>query len=384
MKESIPTRKKIAFALLPVLIGLFIGEVATRVFGADKCGPIQPQAGNWETMIGDRDLLWKLEPNTVFRSEHDVTRINEVGLRDSLSPSEKKQSNEKRILITGDSSIYGWGVKDTETLAVQLERELNGRDNIGGPSIKVINMGVPGYSTEQTIRLLDKVGWLYEPDLVIVSNIFSDCNIDAFQDKTALALANPQPGFWMRQLQRSRLYCACHMTWVKHQAGLNQDTNRVLMPGIPTGPNAAVALEKINASIALSRVPIPDYLGNLGTIKAAAEKRGSSMLLAPLAQEWDVGIWRVPMDKPDKDHVLPWFPYRDAQKKWAGENKVGIVDFPSVFASQKGDLQRLFVDNMHPSREGHQIMARALANHIKGHPELLGLSTSRPGRNRKP
>lgn len=108
------------------------------------------------------------------------------------------------------------------------------------------------------------------------------------------------------------------------------------------------------------------------------------MLLAPLAQEWDVGIWRVPMDKPDKDHVLPWFPYRDAQKKWAGENKVGIVDFPSVFASQKGDLQRLFVDNMHPSREGHQIMARALANHIKGHPELLGLSTSRPGRNRKP
>ena len=260
MKQPLSKRKKITFAIIPIVAILILGELIARGIGTTPCGPIEPQAGEWKTMIGDRELLWKLEPNTVFQSEHDVTKINAVGLRETLSPTQRKKENEKRILITGDSSIYGWGVKDNETLAVQLERELRGQFR---QKIEVINLGVPGYSTEQTKRLLDKIGWQYEPDLIIVSNIFSDCNIDAFQDKTALALTNPNPGFLMQQVQRSRLYCACHMTWARHQAGLNQDTNRVLMPGIPTGPNAAVALEKINASIALSRVPIPDYLQNL-------------------------------------------------------------------------------------------------------------------------
>ena len=54
---------------------------------------------------------------------------------------------------------------------------------------------------------------------------------------------------------------------------------------------------------------MPKYLNNLGVIQEEAAKRGATMLLAPLAQEWDVGIWNVPMPPPDKDHVLPWQPY---------------------------------------------------------------------------
>ena len=319
-------------------------------------------------MIGDQELLWKLEPNTVFKTGNDVTRINAVGLRESLTPDQKKKPGEIRILITGDSSIYGWGVRDHETISIFLEKELRKRIN---RHIEVINLGVPGYSTEQTIRLLHKIGWSYEPDLVIVSNIFSDCNIDAFQDKQALQLTNPQPSTTEKILQTSRLYCAFKMHWVYHQATLNQNPNRVLMPGIPTGPNAAVRLEQINESIALSRVPIKDYLHNLSLIKQEAKSHGAQILLAPLAQEWDVGIWNVPMPKPTPEHVLPWFPYRDAQKKWAKENGVDIVSFPEVFASYNKDPAALFIDNMHPSRIGTQLMAQALAEHIMAQPNLL-------------
>ena len=63
------------------------------------------------------------------------------------------------------------------------------------------------------------------------------------------------------------------------------------MPGQPVGPNAAVALEKLNTSLQLSRVPIPQYLQNLERLKTQAEQRGAAIILAPLAQEWDVGIW---------------------------------------------------------------------------------------------
>ena len=143
------------------------------------------------------------------------------------------------------------------------------------------------------------------------------------------------------------------------------------MPGIPTGANAAVTLENINKNLSLSRVPIADYLDNLYTIQQEAQKRNALVMLAPLAQEWDVGIWNVPMPKPTPDHVLPWFPYREAQKKWAAQKSVPIVSFPDVFASYKKNPEELFIDNMHPSRIGTQLMAKALAEHIVSHPKLL-------------
>jgi len=319
-------------------------------------------------MTGDLDLLWKLEPNTVFTTNNNTTRINAVGLRESLLPTQEKRAGELRVLLTGDSSIYGWGVRDHETYAIFLEKELKRRFR---KNIDVINMGVPGYSTEQTIRLLKKVGWSYDPDLVIISNIFSDCNIDAFQDRQALKLTRPQPTPIEAVAQKSRLYCATKMHWVYYQATLNQNPNRVLMPGIPTGANAAVRLENLNESIALSRVPIPQYLENLGIIQAEAKKRGAKIMLAPLAQEWDVGIWNVPMPKPSSEHVLPWFPYRTAQQKWAQQHNVEILSFADVFAAYKGNPAELFIDNMHPSRTGTLLMAKSVAEFLEAHPQLL-------------
>ena len=366
--KNMPLKKKILFAFAPLLFLFLFVELSVRAAGSIDCLPVEPQAGDWETMIGDQDLLWKLEPNTIFKTNNDTTRINSVGLRDSLLPTQKKRNGELRVLLTGDSSIYGWGVRDHETYAVFLEKELKRRFQ---RSIEVINMGVPGYSTEQSIRLLDKVGWSYEPDLVIVSNIFSDCNIDAFQDRQAFALTRPDPSPTEKILQKSRLYCAAKMHWVYYQATLNQNPNRVLMPGIPTGANAAVRLEELNETLALSRVPILQYLENLDTIRTQASNRGAKMLLAPLAQEWDVGIWNVPMPKPTEDHVLPWFPYRDAQKKWAKEHEIPIISFPQVFASYKGEPARLFIDNMHPSRTGTLIMAQAVADFLEKNPSYL-------------
>ena len=362
--------KRLIFSILPLILLTTCGEIGTRLAGSPTCSAILPDAGDWDTMQGDPELLWSLEPNRRFQTGNDVTEINEIGLREKLLPSKQKKSNEKRILVTGDSSIYGWGVQDHQTYAVQLEKELKRLFKV---PIEVINLGVPGYSTEQTLKLLEKVGWDYQPDLVVVSNIFSDCNIDAFQDEKAMALANPEQNFLYRTLRSSRLYCSMYMPWAEFQANLNQSPNRVLMPGLPTGPNAAVMLENINKSIGLSRVPLPKYLNNLGVIQEEAAKRGATMLLAPLAQEWDVGIWNVPMPPPDKDHVLPWQPYREAQAEWAQNHNVDIVSFPEVFSKHTGRPAELFVDHMHPSPIGTSLMGKAIANHIKQHPELLGL-----------
>lgn len=364
------TARKIAFSLVPLCALLAVGEAGLRLVGAGQCEAVVPQATGWETMVGDPHLLWKLEPGRLFESPGGNTQINSVGLRTRLLPQDRKTRGEKRILVTGDSSVYGWGQPDGQTYAEQLERTLD--DMTPNVRVRVINLGIPGYSTEQTIRLLDRLGWDYEPDLLVVHNIFSDCNIDAFQDRTALEMADPEGTATRRLLHSSRVYCTARAPWVSYQARVNQQPNRVLMPGRPAGPNAAVALEKIDQVIDLSRVPLDDYLDNLDTIRTQAQARGAGMVVAPLAQEWDVGIWRANMPKPTEGQVLPWYPYREALRGWADAQGIGHVDLPTVFAGA-AEPNRLFMDQMHPTVEGGRVMAEAIADHVRQNPGLLGL-----------
>jgi lysophospholipase L1-like esterase len=381
-------KRKLAFGLIPISVLLLIGELGARVIGTQECGSIVPEATDWESMVGSSRYLWKLEPGRHQLGEEadNATWINELGLRSSHLPADPRAPGEIRILVIGDSSVYGWGQPDGATYAEQLEEELE--KNFIGRAFSVINLGVPGYSTEQSLRLLQDIGWSYEPELIIVHNIFSDANIDAFQDRDALALADPDPGGLSGLLQSSRLYCAAYMPWARFQAGMNQETttnesgetvHRVLMPGIPTGQNAAARLEDIDQVIDLSRVPLDDYIENLETMRTQAESRGASMIVAPLAQEWDVGIWNVPMPEPTADQVLPWHPYREAQAEWATEKGVDRVFLPDVFAAAAEPKAELFTDNMHPSVVGAQIMAWAITDQVRQRPGLIGLTAGEVG-----
>lgn len=364
--------RKLAFALLPLALLLCLGEVGARVAGAEECAPIQPVGGDRETMQGHPRYLWRLEPGSVAEHLGIHSPINEVGLRSPYLPDDPRAPGEIRVLVTGDSSIFGLGIPEGRTYDALLEKELARR--LDRP-VKVINLGTPGYSTEQTLRLLEDVGWSYRPDLVVVSNIFSDCNIDAFQDRAALNLANPEEGLLRRALHRSRMYCAVYMPWARFQASAAQqgEVNAVFMPGNPIGPNQAVQLEEIDRVIDLSRVPLEDYLDNLDTIREEAAERGASMLLAPLAQEWDVGRWTVPMPQPVEGQVLPWYPYREAQREWAEDRGVGLVPFYEVFPNSGGNPSQFFIDVMHPSQYGARLMAVAVADYVERHPELVGL-----------
>ena len=361
------TARKVAFSLIPALLLLGLGEVASRAMGGPECTPISPSASGWDTMVADQVLLWKLEPNRLFESPAGNTTTNALGLRSKHLPEGKLGI---RIAVTGDSSVFGWGQPDGFTYAEQLEEMLN---RAFDEPIQVINMGVPGYSTEQTLGLMDQVGWSYEPDLLVVHNIFSDCNIDAFQDRAAMALTNPEPS----ALESSRLYCALRQPWVSYQAGLNQESNRVLMPGMPTGANQAQRLEDIDQVIDLSRVPLDDYLENLDTLLGQAQGRGAQVLMAPLAQEWDVGAWTAPMDQPSADQVLPWHPYRQAQAQWVSQHGLLQVDLPGAFLASGEGGRELFMDHMHPSVVGAWVMASAVAASIVANPSLLGLGPER-------
>jgi len=77
------------------------------------------------------------------------------GLRSDVGDKEKK-----RILLLGDSIVYGLGVKKEDTFAEILNREL--------PDYEFINAGVGGWNTDNESLWLMNEGYYLEPDVVIL------------------------------------------------------------------------------------------------------------------------------------------------------------------------------------------------------------------------
>lgn len=133
--------------------------------------------------------VFNLKPNCAmpmvdFDSGADFTaRINKYGLRGDDFEKEKK-TDEKRIIISGDSFILGFGVKDgqvvTEKLAQLLKESSNDFSYHGA---KVINAGYAGgFGPDGYFLHLKNDGMKFQPDLIIFSifvfNDFSDIDDD--------------------------------------------------------------------------------------------------------------------------------------------------------------------------------------------------------------
>lgn len=167
---------KLALALGTALVSLALAELAARLwlgdrFQADVVTDLPMNA----CVTHDAELGWRNRPGLraettgptlalpVFR--YRVT-INSRGLRDrehALAPA----PGVTRIVLLGDSFAWGWGVDDGKTFADVLEQRL-------GSAVEVLNLGVPGYSTDQELLWLEREGLLWEPDLVILCLLLND------------------------------------------------------------------------------------------------------------------------------------------------------------------------------------------------------------------
>ncbi len=114
----------------------------------------------------DEHLGWRGRANLSCRFRKpeyaiDVSQ-NSAGFRDR-DRSISKESGTFRVLCTGDSFTWGAGVEQDEIYTTVLESLLED----SGLRAEVINSGVGGYSTDQTLLYLVGDGLRYEPDLVV-------------------------------------------------------------------------------------------------------------------------------------------------------------------------------------------------------------------------
>jgi len=162
---------RLSVALASGLFLLAALEIGARLYLGDRMLTGLPVGAPKEACAQyDPDLGWANKPNVrtrveAPRFEYSVA-INSRGLRDREHPYEKPDG-VFRIALLGDSIAWGWGVDDGLSFADLVEERL-------GPEVEVINLGVPGYGTDQQLWVLEHEARRYDPDLVLLCFLLND------------------------------------------------------------------------------------------------------------------------------------------------------------------------------------------------------------------
>lgn len=171
-----------------------LAEVGLRILGVSPA--YRPEAlGQWR-MQGGLSGLQTRGP----RDGHAFSlTTNADGLRTALPRA--RTPGVPRVALLGDSTVFGWGVDDGETVADGVAEGL--------PGVEVLNAGQPGYSTTQAAWLTGEVVADYQPDLAVFFIPMHDHNRVLVSDREAL-LGGEAPVARLRVAlaRRSALYQA--------------------------------------------------------------------------------------------------------------------------------------------------------------------------------
>lgn len=164
-----------------LLVGtlLFCGvamELALRIVFAhslDFSMEMWKYATQLKQPVANPELSFAHAPNRSAFLMGAPVSINSHGLRDQ-EYSEQKPPNVFRVMMLGDSTTFGWGVREEDTAAKFLERKLNAHLPPGYDKAEVINAGVGNYDTVQEVTYYETRGRAFHPDLVVLVFFIND------------------------------------------------------------------------------------------------------------------------------------------------------------------------------------------------------------------
>ena len=289
----------------------------------------------------DPQLLWRTRrPNIAFS-------INEQGFRGATVPI-PKPLGEFRILVLGDSVVWGYKADIRETWCYLLENHLNeGQEG----TFRVINAGVPGYSSEQgRLYFLHELSAL-TPDLVIIS----------FGRNDRRYKPEEWQGLTDRQLIEKRIRSNQIIDTLKHLRSyqfIEYITPRIqdllpdaLKPAREPYPEFTYHNVEMDLDNSLVRVPEDDFRANiLAMLELTSRLNAHSLIITVPINPEVVGN------------------YNDVLRDLSRESAVPFIDMDSIFRS-KHDYLSLLIDECHLTPQGHILFADNVLQFLVPHPE---------------
>ena len=124
-------------------------ELRSAVMSLPGAGPMYPHAV--------RDVAYVLNPEAGAASWHAIEEypVNELGLRGGpIQPTERT-----RVVLVGDSMVFGWDLAEADRLELQLEAR--------SPDLDVVTVALPGWNTRNQAAFLEHHRDLLDPDVLV-------------------------------------------------------------------------------------------------------------------------------------------------------------------------------------------------------------------------
>lgn len=198
MKNSF---KNVALILAGAFTGFLIAEAAIRIALPSYSSviklhrAIESERGKFARY--DANLGWagleNAEDTFEWADTRHHVRHNRYGYRGR--EYDFQRSDKKRILVLGDSFVWGFGVEDNDILTAILEQRTD-------HSIEFVNMGVSGYGNDQEYLLWKHKGHKWAPDkLLLMITIYTDFWDNAHAERYGY----PKPVFTLNEEGELRL-----------------------------------------------------------------------------------------------------------------------------------------------------------------------------------
>jgi GDSL-like Lipase/Acylhydrolase family len=311
----------------------------------------------WE-MVASRRMVWVkyyepgagytlMKPGGHYEWQSIPVDINSHGLR-GPETSYEKPSGTFRILNLGDSVVMGWGVREDDTYGRRLESLLNQEGN-SDLHFEVINAGVPGWNLENSFAYLQAEGLKYKPDLILLGLTLAN----DIKGKSALLADNqPAPIKWLRSNTYFWPFLTVQLRWMEART---HGRERIDVIDPPTDPDKYFP-------------PDPEA-------EQWKEFWNQVLVIERLAKDNNIPVALVifPLEFQVIDETYPTLPQEllTAKARAAG---ISVVDpLPAFrqacFEKPGGACQLedhyLFADVwMHPSAEGHKLIADVLESFL--------------------
>ena len=365
-------RKVLSFGLFFVVISSAIAIVAAEYFLQTLDERISHSESMQPGLIRyDATLGWALSPGWSGRHHHhdfDVGySINKRGFR--ADPA--MQGDTPRVAVLGDSFTFGLGVEDAETFVSRL--------NADSQRGAFLNMGMPGYSTDQQILLFRRTYDLEHVDTVVLVVYLAN---DLFDNTLRFPLQadHGKPFFSLEQGGRLVLQNSPVPTTAKPAAARSADLSSLVLGGERP---ATSLLERtlgqthiarrlglfqsqtmLSAGVLQRRFDsyVDLFIALAGELQRQVAGRGARLVVALLPGASYVeqpGSLSAQYQQYLREQLL---------RRMADMTDVAVIDLASALRQAVVDGGEVFYfpNERHLNARGHQFVSRELADYLAG------------------
>ncbi|MBI3736549.1 hypothetical protein HY256_08565 [Candidatus Sumerlaeota bacterium] len=301
------------------------------------------------------------------------SKTNSHGFRGDEFPLEKSPG-EFRIACLGDSTTYCSHIPDyREAYPYLLERELQ---RLGLTNVRVINAGIPGYTSWESLINFEFNVLDLSPDLIIYYGMMNDVRARMVWppefyrgDNSGNLGPLSSPGFLPRILDSSTLVRYAMVKWGKvkpHHAldSLYDYAKTSLWPEFYRQTWAGTYPEGIFKSVDINKVfasnPPKYYRRNLENILRLAQSRGISAILPTFAYTTKFSKNDYTNSEPIRRAIAE---QNELLRDISRAQNASLFDFAALFP----DDSNYYVDTIHVNPKGSQLQAELFAKFIVEH-----------------